>query len=80
MIVGALAAADVHAMRDRALAPAFLEGRRDIRFTDLDMDSLAVMELCIAIEVNSGVSLVPEDLLKMATLYQLVARVRRDLA
>ena len=42
----------------------------------LDMDSLAEMEVCIAIEVNAGVSILPEQLRKIGTLGRLVALIQ----
>ena len=54
---------------------AFLDGTIDIRLADLDMDSLAKMEVCIAIEVGTGVSLAPEELDRYATLAELVAAI-----
>ena len=54
---------------------AFLDGTRDCTIVSLDMDSLAKMELCIAIEVGTGVSLAPEELDRYATLAALVAGI-----
>jgi acyl carrier protein len=56
---------------------AFIEGTLDIELAKLDMDSLARMELCIAIEVGTGVSLAPEELERYKTLTALVAEVAR---
>jgi len=49
------------------LRTAFETGRADIELDQLDMDSLATMELCIAIEANSGVSITPDQLKAAAT-------------
>jgi acyl carrier protein len=54
---------------------AFLDGTIDIRLADLEMDSLAKMEICIAIEVGTGVSLAPEELDRYATLAALVEAI-----
>ncbi len=67
------------AMRTKDLTPIFLEGRRDIALAELDMDSLAEMELCIAIEINTGVSIVPNDLQTIGSLDRLVDVVRAGL-
>ena len=54
----------------------FLAGVHDVPIDTLDMDSLAEMEVCIAIEVNAGVSIVPEQLRKIGTLGRLVALIQ----
>lgn len=41
---------------------AFEKGTADIELEHLDMDSLAAMELCIAIEANTGISVTPDQL------------------
>ena len=53
---------------------AFLSGQ-DVRFSELDLDSLAAMELCIAIETNLDVTILPNDLPEMGSLNALVRRV-----
>lgn len=51
----------------------FVAGRRDVRLDEFEIDSLATMELCIAIELNLGVEIVPGDLAEIATLGDIVA-------
>jgi acyl carrier protein len=79
VIVNALEYANVIAMRDKRLAPAFLDGREEVALADLDLDSLATMELCIAIEAHTSVTIVPEDLQRIATLGELARAVRAGL-
>lgn len=79
MIAEALEYASVIAMRHKELTPVFMEGRVDISMDDLEMDSLAAMELCIAIEANTGMSIVPEDLVRLGTLNRLVDAVREGM-
>jgi acyl carrier protein len=50
----------------------FLDGTLDATFEELALDSLARMELCIAIEVALGVSLAPEELQRYRSLDALV--------
>ena len=76
MLVEALEYASVIALRDKNLTEAFLSGTSEVAIDVLDMDSLAEMELCIAIEVNAGVSIVPERLRKIGTLGRLVALIQ----
>ena len=67
------------ALRNNGWKEEFLAGWRDVAFKDMDIDSLAIMELCIAIEVESGVSILPEELVQCETLGALVAQVRAGL-
>lgn len=50
-----------------AQGEAFLAGEADLELDRLDMDSLAAMELCIAIEANGGASITPDQLKGAAT-------------
>lgn len=55
---------------------AFLQGREDVALSSLGLDSLMVMELCIVLETNTGVSIVPEEVLRHDSLDAVVARLR----
>ena len=48
---------------------------RDVHMAELQIDSLAGMELCIAIELNTGVSLAPTDIAAMPSLDALLRRL-----
>jgi acyl carrier protein len=76
MVVEALEYSNVIALRDKNLAGDFLAGLSEVPLDVLDMDSLAEMEVCIAIEVNAGVSILPEQLRKIGTLGRLVALIQ----
>jgi hypothetical protein len=80
MLVDAMLSASVFGVRDNGWTDAFLAGTRDIALGELEMDSLGAMELCIAVEVNTGVEIVPDELASMATLETLVATIHRELA
>jgi hypothetical protein len=54
----------------------FLAGLRDVTFEEVEIDSLAAMELCIAIETDLGVSLAPAELPQIGSLNGLVKRVQ----
>jgi acyl carrier protein len=56
---------------------AFEAGTADIELDQLEMDSLATMELCIAIEANSGLSITPDQLQEARTGNELVRRIIR---
>ena len=49
----------------------FLTGETDFGTDDLELDSLGVMEMCIALELETGIPLDPEDLRSIDTLQQL---------
>lgn len=76
IIADALLYAAVPLFRGSDREREFVEGRADILFSELDIDSLAAMELCIALEANAGASILPQDLAKLKSLNRLVQRVR----
>jgi acyl carrier protein len=76
IVVEALEYSSVIALRDKNLSAGFLDGTAEVPIELLDMDSLAEMEVCIAIEVNAGVSIVPEQLRSIGTLGRLVALIQ----
>ncbi|BBK34873.1 phosphopantetheine binding protein [Stella humosa] len=78
VLVDALEIGGVAAIHEPAIRDPFLAGTADITLERLEMDSLAKMELCIAVEVETGVSLTPDDLLAYATLGQLVQQIGRQ--
>jgi hypothetical protein len=74
-VVEGLEAGGVGPIHRVAIRGPFLAGDLDLTLAELEMDSLAKMELCIAIEVGTGVSLAPEELDRYGTLGALVAEV-----
>jgi len=79
LIEGLEAGGVSEASQIRFRAP-FIDGTLDATFEELALDSLARMELCIAIEVALGVSLAPEELQRYRSLDaladDLIARLR----
>ena len=75
MIVRALKESNVYAIGDEALQESFVAGARDVALADLAIDSLAQMELCIAIESETGAVIVPGDLEKIGSLEGLVRAI-----
>jgi acyl carrier protein len=67
-VVEALEAASVAGLQTNALVSQFISGAADITFAELQLDSLARMEFCIAIEVNCGISILPDHLYETGTL------------
>lgn len=57
----------VPASFDDAMRRSFLERDIDIDLAKLGMDSLALMEFCIAIELSTGVTLLPAQLAALAS-------------
>ena len=68
LVVELLRLANIYTLRNRSAETTFVSGEVDFTLDELDMDSLAQMELCIALEVNIGMAIVPEDLPGIATL------------
>ena len=60
-VVDALKAAAPGALDDAA-REAFLAGKSNLLLAQLNLDSLARMEFCIAIELATGVTLLPAQL------------------
>jgi hypothetical protein len=79
ILVDGLEAGAVHQVNDVSIRESFLAGTRDLSFAELEMDSLAKMELCIAIEVGTGVSLAPEELGRFAAIGEIVTMLRERL-
>ena len=76
-ILDGLAAGAVWQAKRAAFRDAFLAGEAAVPMAELEMDSLATMELCIAIEVGTGVSFAPEELERYASLGALADDVAR---
>ena len=79
ILADGLEAGAVHQVNNVSIREAFLAGTRDLTFAELDMDSLAKMVLCIAIEDGTGVSLAPEELARFAAIGEIVTMLRERL-
>jgi acyl carrier protein len=75
----ALKASVPHAF-DAGLRRSFLDEGIDLRMEDLAMDSLAEMEFCIAIELATGLTLLPSQLAELGTTDAIESYIRRSLA
>ena len=64
---------------DQALRQAFLTNCANLKLADLHMDSLGEMEFCIAIELSTGVTLVPSELAKLSSTDAVELRIRQAL-
>ena len=79
ILVDGLEAGAVHQANDVSIRESFLAGTRALTCAELEMDSLAKMELCIAIELGTGVSLAPEELGRFASIGEIVTMLRERL-
>ena len=61
------------------LRESFLADGLNLSLADLEMDSLAQMEFCIALELSTGVSLVPSQLAELASTDAVEQRIRETL-
>jgi len=75
VIADALVYASVPLFAGSRAEAEFREGERDLPMAELEIDSLAAMELCIAIELNTDISLTPADVVAMPSLDALVQRL-----
>lgn len=75
MLVEAIDASTIVGLRRSGLMEGFLAGAADIPFAVLEMDSMGVMELCIAVEVNTGVEIVPGELTELGSLAAVVVSI-----
>lgn len=75
ILVDALHSANVEGVAEDSRIDAFLSGDSDIRFDQINMDSLAAMEFCICVELDSGISLAPDDLRTIKTLGSLARMI-----
>lgn len=74
-MVEGLDAGSVYQIYPPATRAAFIAGDIDLTIAELGMDSLACMELCMAIEVGTGISLAPDDLGFYASLGELAQKL-----
>jgi acyl carrier protein len=80
VIAHAFVYASVPRFAGSAEAEAFVAGTSDVPLADFDIDSLALMEVCIAIELNLGVEIVPGDLAELTTMGGIVALAQQRAA
>ena len=75
MLVDAIDGSTIVGLRSSGLMDGFLSGSADIPFEALEMDSMGAMELCIAVEVNTGVEIVPAELARLGSLGAVVKSI-----
>ena len=59
---------------------SFLAGESNFALAAFEMDSLANMEFCIAIELSTGITLLPPQLAELATTEAIEGFIRERLA
>lgn len=79
-VVSGLAQASAFMFRASGIEAAFLKGEADMAIEDIEMDSLSIMEFCIAIELDTGASILPDEMLQISTLGKLVTAIQKKLA
>jgi acyl carrier protein len=75
LLVTLIRKAGIFGLKDGNLEQSFIDGRENPRLDSIGIDSLSQMELCIAIENEFGVSVVPSELEEMRTLEDLMTRI-----
>lgn len=74
-IVTALEDANVAAQLERARIEAFAAGAQDLPFSELGLDSLARMELLVALEMEHGAAVLPSEFSRLRSLDELARHV-----
>jgi acyl carrier protein len=74
-LVALLVDCGVMSLKERGIEGDVIAGRVDVPLAELGMDSLGIMEFCIALESRWGFSVAPEELERVGTLGQLAARL-----
>lgn len=77
VLADALADANVPGLWHERLGERFRLGEVDPALASLELDSLVLMELCIAIEAHTGLELVPERLQRFASLGTLARHIAK---
>ncbi len=78
VIADAMNYAAVPGFKGSANETGFLAGTAEVPFSEVDLDSLAAMEVCISIETNVGISILPAELEQIGSLGGLVRRVMQN--
>lgn len=79
IIATALEDGGCFALRNHGWTEEFMAGQREVVLDEIDIDSLAIMELCIAIEVETGYSILPDEVVLAGSLSAVIARVKARL-
>ena len=75
ILIAAVTAARAGFAPEEDLAAAILRGGATVRLADLNYDSLAWMEFCISVELNTGVELTPDHLVQCESLADVSALI-----
>jgi hypothetical protein len=79
ILLAALRAGRFGAPPDAAMASSVRQGNRELTLEAMDFDSLAWMEFCISVELQSGLDLAPSDIEEMQYVYQVEEWLRARL-
>jgi acyl carrier protein len=75
LIVEAFESANITMYKAGSSLEEAILGDNDVDLSVFDIDSLASMEICISIEVNSGISISPAELEKITSVKQLAREI-----
>jgi acyl carrier protein len=79
ILLSAVSAGRFGAPPEASVAQAVAKGDRDFTIDRLNFDSLAWMEFCIAVELQSGQELTPADLEDMQFVFEIEEWLRARL-
>ncbi len=75
LLVEAINSTSIFAFKAKGFEAPFVAGESDVPFSELDMDSLGVTELCIAIESSTGVELENSEVAGSTSLAEVAAKL-----
>lgn len=75
IVVEALEHANTMGIYNSKTKETLLSGGEDIQMEKLELDSLSSMELCIALELNSDIVIVPDELAEFKTFNEFIKKV-----
>ncbi len=71
-IIRAFESTYVDGLHSESLRSKILDPENNINMADLGLDSLSIMEICISIELNTSITIVPHEFIEMKTTNSLV--------
>lgn len=75
LLVEAINSTSIFAFKAKGFEAAFIAGESDVPISELDIDSLGITELCIAIETSTGVELENSEVGGSTSLAEVAAKV-----
>jgi hypothetical protein len=75
LLVEAVNSTSIFVFKAKGFEAVFLSGESDVPMSELDVDSLGITELCIAIETSTGVELESSEVAGSSSLAEVAAKI-----